>query len=487
MRVSRFVPRLAPLAILFLFACGGAADGGNASDSPSSGSSGGDAEASQPQGFVARLPQRSGDLDEMIEKRSIVMLTTFNRTGYFLDDAQPKGTVAEAARLFQDFVNERVDMGRLKLDVVIVPVTRGDLLPALADGRGDIAAANLTVTESRREQVDFSDPFLTGVKEVVVTGSKAPQLDSVEDLAGREIWVRPSSSFHGNLEALSKKLEAEGKPAIKIRAADEILETEDLMQMVAAGIYPMTVADSHMADFWGGVLDGLEVRSDLALSEGDSIAWALRKGTPKLAELVNEFVETHKKGTMLGNVVMNRYFKDNKWVRNPLEDRSRLEQHRPSFEKWAAEYDSDWVLAAAQGYQESQLDQSRKSSAGALGIMQMKPSTAADPNVGIPDITKADPNIHAGIKYMRFIRDRYYEDEPMTALNQGLFAIAAYNAGPARINGLRRDAPEKGLDPNVWFGQVEHLAPRETITYVANIFKYYISYNEYLRQEDLKK
>ena len=119
--------------------------------------------------------------------------------------------------------------------------------------------------------------------------------------------------------------------------------------------------------------------------------------------------------------------------------------------------------------------------------MQIKPSTAADKNVGINDISTADPNIQAGIKYLRFVRDRYFSEGGMTELNQGLFALAAYNAGPARIAGIRKQATEKGLDANVWFRNVEQLAPRETVGYVANVFKYYISYQEYLRQQELKQ
>ena len=136
-------------------------------------------------------------------------------------------------------------------------------------------------------------------------------------------------------------------------------------------------------------------------------------------------------------------------------------------------------LVAAQGYQESGLDQSARSGAGAIGIMQLLRSTAEDPNVGIPDIELAESNVHAGVKYLDFLRNRYFDEPEIDAFNRALFSFAAYNAGPARVRGLRRKAAEAGLDPNRWFFNVEHVAGkvigRETVNYVANINKYYIA------------
>jgi len=146
----------------------------------------------------------------------------------------------------------------------------------------------------------------------------------------------------------------------------------------------------------------------------------------------------------------------------------------------------------AQGYQESQLEQNAKSRVGAIGVMQLMPATGRDMRVG--DITKIDANIHAGVKYMRFMMDQYFKDEPMDRVNKALFTFASYNAGPGRISQLRKEAENRGLDPNVWFGNVEQVASerigRETVTYVANIYKYYIAYRlvteERARREEAK-
>jgi membrane-bound lytic murein transglycosylase MltF len=133
---------------------------------------------------------------------------------------------------------------------------------------------------------------------------------------------------------------------------------------------------------------------------------------------------------------------------------------------------------AAQGYQESTLDQNARSPVGAIGVMQIMPPTGKELNVG--DIRQIEANIHGGVKYMRFMMDEFYADEPMDDLNRTLITFASYNAGPGRIRQLRRETEKRGLNPNLWFGNVERIASerigRETVTYVSNIFKYYISY-----------
>ena len=150
------------------------------------------------------------------------------------------------------------------------------------------------------------------------------------------------------------------------------------------------------------------------------------------------------------------------------------------FTRFGDEYEFDWLMLAALGYQESGLDQSVRSPAGAVGVMQILPTTAKDPNVGITDIDQIEHNIHAGTKYLRFLRDRYFNDPDIDDINQTLFSFASYNAGPARVAKLRKEAAERGLDPNVWFGNVELISAkrigRETTQYVSGIFKYYIAY-----------
>jgi len=305
--------------------------------------------------------------------------------------------------------------------------------------------------------------------------------------------VRPSSSYHESLMQLNQSFKKAGKPQMNLVAADEVFQDEDLLEMVNAGLIPMIVVDSHKARFWEQIFDKIKVHPDIAVRSGGEIAWAFRPNSPKLKTMVNEFVKGHKKGTLLGNILLKRYLRDTRYVKNSAaqEEREKFQSMVALFEKYAGQYDFDYLMIGAQAYQESGLDHSKRSPAGAVGVMQLLPSTAADPNVGIPDIQKLDKNIHAGTKYLRFIVDRYFKDEKMDEVNKLLFAFAAYNAGPARVRGLRDKAAKMGLDPNVWFHNVEVAAAqeigRETVQYVSNIYKYYIVYRRLVDQSVQKE
>jgi membrane-bound lytic murein transglycosylase MltF len=157
------------------------------------------------------------------------------------------------------------------------------------------------------------------------------------------------------------------------------------------------------------------------------------------------------------------------------------------FERYGKQYQIDWLLLAAQAYQESGLDNNKKSAVGAVGIMQVMPATAKDPRVRVKNVHELDRNIEAGTKYLRLMMDDYYEGEPMTRLDKALFSLASYNAGPARVAKLRAEAGKLQLDQNVWFDNVEIVAARrigaETVTYVRNIYKYYLAYKLMQQQQ----
>ena len=430
----------------------------------------------------------TGDFDGMAKRRLIRALVVYSKTFYFVDRGDQRGVSVDAIREFETAINQKLKTKALKVQVAIIPVRRDQMLTYLVEGRGDVALGNLTITPGRRKMVDFSDPAMTEVREIVVTGPSGPALQKLEDLAGKEVWVRASSSYWEHLQAANAGLRQAGRPEIKVRPADEQLEDEDILEMVNAGLLPATVVDDHLAKFWARIYPDIRPHEDIAVSTGGEIAWAFRKGSPKLAAELNAFVRTHKIGTLFGNMILQRYLQDTKWVTNASSE-GELRKFRATvglFKKYAAEYDFDWLLVAAQGYQESRLDQNVRSPVGAIGVMQVMPTTAKSPEVGIPDIHKVDRNIQAGVKYMRFMMDEYFKDAPMDRVNKALFAFASYNAGPARIARLRKEAASAGLDPNKWFNNVEVIAAkrigRETVTYVSNIYKYYLAYKLVMAQ-----
>ena len=451
----------------------------------------GEQEAGKREGAVTELlnPPWTGDLDGMYKRGKIRALVVFNKMQYFPDGGRRHGTACDLLKAFEKQLNRE---RKSAIKMVFVPVSRDGIIPALLEGRGDLAVANLTITPERMQQVDFSDPLLENVRELLVTGPSAPPVEDLDDLAGKEVYVRPSSSHYQHLTELNRKFAAAGRRPVLIRRANEHLEDSDLLEMVNAGMLPMVIVDDHKARFWAGVFDHITVHEEIAIHTGGRIGWAFRRNSPRLKKAVNSFVKTHGKGTLAGNVVFRRHLKTNKWVRNTLSEKEQRKFHQlmPLFRKYAGQYGFDWLMIAALAYQESQLDHGRTKD-GAIGVMQMLKNTARDPNIGIPDIEKPENNIHAGTKYLGLLRDRYFDDPGIDPLNQALFSFAAYNAGPARIAGLRQEASRQGFDPDAWFGNVEVIAARrtgwETVQYVSNIYKYYLAYQLIVKRMEFQE
>jgi membrane-bound lytic murein transglycosylase MltF len=420
----------------------------------------------------------TGDFDGMLERRMLRALVVPSRTQYFVDEGMQYGVAYEAMKAFEDETNRkyRKELKGLKFHIVFIPTSRERLIPALLEGKGDLAVAGLTITPARLEQVDFSAPTAKNVREIVVTGPKSPAIRTLDDLSGKEIFVRQSSSYYEHLVDLNRRFEKEGKKPARLRAAPEELEDEDLLEMLNAGLVMLVVVDRYVALLWSQVFKSIVPREDVVVNSGGEFGWMMRKNSPKLKAETDPFVETHGQGTLFGNTIIKRYAGSAKFIKDAAspEEIAKYQKLVDLFRKYASRYHMDYLLMMAQGYQESRLDHAVKSPVGAVGVMQIMPATGKD--LGVGDISQIEPNIHGGVKYVREIVDDYYADEPMTEVNKVLFAFASYNAGRARISRLRKDAAEMDLDPNVWFHNVEVLAPAETRTYVANIYKYFVAY-----------
>jgi membrane-bound lytic murein transglycosylase MltF len=444
------------------------------------------AETAQPlPGFSAW----TGDLDGMEERRLIRILVPYSKTIYFIDKGEQLGTAVDLGQALEEWLNKGKKKEIERIRVAFVPVPRDRLLPALVEGLGDIAAGSLTITPDRLKVVDFATPFAKDVKEVLVTGPSAPPVSSLDDLAGGTLFVRESSSYHEHLVALNEQRKQSGKAEIVMRPIDESLEDEDLIEMVNAGLLPWCVMDDFSARIWSEVFDDVVVHDDIAIADDGELAWAIRKDSPLLDARLAEFVKGHKVGTTFGNMLRKRYYQSDKIVRGATSqaELDKFEALRALFEKHGATYGFDALFLTAQGYQESHLDQTERSPRGAVGIMQLLPSTAADKAIGIDGIAEsADRNIEAGAKYMRHLTTTYVTDTELKPLDRMLLTLAAYNAGPGNLRKIRRATADMGLDQNIWFGNVENGAAkvigRETVQYVSNIYKYYFAYGAYAEQ-----
>ncbi len=434
------------------------------------------------------------DLDGLLARHTVRVLVVPNLTNYFIDRGTERGLTYDSFTLFGNFL-ERTSWNAqsppisrrpkreapTKIQVVFIPVARDEIFKALNEGRGDIAGANLTITPSRTQQVAFTEPVATNVNEIVVTGPGAPALQTLDDLAGQTIHVRRATSYYESLTALNERFVADGKPMMRLMLLPDEIENEDKLEMLNAGLIKLAVIEEPLFEFWKQVFP--HIRSPgLVLRRGASIAWAVRKGNPKLRAALNQFISSeYGPSSAARAMILSRYLKSTKWAK-PVDGRRELARYEETvdyFRRYSSKYRFDYLLVLAQGFQESRLNQSHVSPAGAIGLMQVMPDTGRE--MGVGDIRIAEPNVHAGTRYLRQVVDIYFNESRLTTLNRMMFAFASYNAGPNRIQRLRIETAGLGLDPNVWFGNVELVVAdrvgREPVQYVRNILKYYVAYS----------
>ena len=432
-----------------------------------------------------RLAPHKGDIEEMDKRRVVRALVSFNKVGFFFDNGRPRGMGYDALMDLQKFLNRKLHpndtTGKEKIHVVLVPSTSARIANDLLNGNGDIVAAPVYITEARKKLADFV-PVASSQHDVVVSGPDAPPLASLEDLSGKEVYLFKESVAWERLTELNKKFSAANKPPFKLLPADGNLERDDLIEMANVGLVQYIVTVAQTALLWKNVFTGLKIYEDFPVVEKMDTGWAVRKDSPKLRALLEEFASTRHEGTAYYTQLANTYLKSARFIKNNdnAESVKRFNQMKGIFQKYANQYQFPWMLITAEAYQESGLNQEATSPVGAIGVMQVMPSTAATPPVSIPDVSKVDPNIQAGVKLLKFIRDDYFKDAPMDPLNKTLITLAAYNAGPARLKQCRNVAADMGLNPNIWFQNVEYAVAKkvgaETVNYVGNIYKYYIGW-----------
>jgi membrane-bound lytic murein transglycosylase MltF len=436
-----------------------------------------------------------GDFDKMLERRVIRVFAPYSRSLYFNDKGRERGLAAELIRDFEHYLNVKYakQLGKRPLTVYIGPATRDRLLPDVAEGMADIAIGNITVTDERLQLVDFvaRDEGKRAINEVIVTGPNSPTLAALDDLAGKKIAVRKASSYYESLELLNARFKKDGKPEVTLVFVPESLEDEDMMEMLNTGLFEVLVVDDWKAKMWAQVLPKIAVRTDLVLRADARTGWAIRKDSPKLASEIDDFYRNWalKQGVIAYR--MNQYMKRIKELKDPTttDDWKWFQETIAIFEKYGPQYGFDPLMLAAQGYQESGLNQNAKSQVGAIGVMQIMPVTGAELKVG--DIHITESNIHAGAKYMDQLMTKYFPDAHFSEGNRPLFAFASYNCGPGNVAKARKEAANRGLDPDKWFNNVEIVVAEkigtETTTYVRNIYKFYVAYRLTLDADEIAR
>lgn len=434
----------------------------------------------------------TGDWDQIVKRGYLRVLVVNSKSGFFYDKGRARGAIAEYMEEFDSVINKKLKTGAKKFKVMYLPMSPGQLQEALNGGVGDIACTGIIITPEREQLFDFTVPVRDDAKLVVVTSKTTPAIPAIEDLSGKDVYVNPITVANTELEKLNQRLKQAGKPAIGIKQVDSNLTEEDLLEMVNAGLIPTTISLNVRAQLWSKAFSNIVV-NPAVLKEDGRIGWAMRKGSPQLKAVMDDFLKTHGQGTTFGNMMGQRYLKNTNWIKNSTSEAemNKFKAYVKYFQQYAAEYNFDYVMLAAQGYQESMLNQDRVSPRGAVGVMQVLPQYAAAKPISIPNVRNPQDNIHAGAKMLSQITKTYFNDPGIDQMNKTLFTFAAYNAGQNRIVRLRKQAQAEGLDPNVWFGNVELMVAKdigqETVQYVSNIYKYYVAYKMAIDQQKLRE
>lgn len=434
------------------------------------------------------LPQ-PGDLDSILQRKELRALVVYERGFFFFDKGSERGVLVNQLRGFEGWLNQTyLAKDPIKLKVVYVPVRQDKLLDYLAEGRGDLVAANLTVTQARGEQVSFTQPVITPIEEWVVSQSSLPGFNRITQLSGRRIWVRESSSYRESLGQLNRLLRELGLPPVYIETVPEYLQDGDLLEMVSAGLIPLTVTDSFKGRIWLDLLPGLKAHKLVPLRDNGRSAWALPKYSTGLLDAANRYLAQTDSRRLYSDLMLRRLLSQVDPMSNLLatERLARLTRIRTVLEQYARQYQLDWLMLAALAYKESGLDPAARSPGGAIGLMQLRPVAGAEVGIRGARLASLEGNVEAACRYLRFLLDTYFQDPKIDVLNRHLLALAAYNAGPNRLQSLREKAADQGLDPDIWFGNVEQLVAKEVgqgpINYVGTIYKYYVAYRFSLPQ-----
>jgi membrane-bound lytic murein transglycosylase F len=405
--------------------------------------SGDNNEDAAPEGIVSRAsgrPDHPRTLEEIVKSGYIRVLTRNNDTSFFIYRGHRMGFDYELGKKLAQKLGIRVDM----------IITNGwqDMLPALLRGEGDVIAAEVTVTDARKKQVLFAQPW-AHTREVVLWKDGSPPIEKAEDLSGKQVHVRRGSTYYQTLVALNETLANTGKPAAIIKLVPEDTETDSILQSVSKGEYVYTVADELLANihttYWPNLVVGP------AISPDREIAWAVRPRDVKLKATIDQLLRELKRKPDF-NILKTKYFEAERSFNKARKDKfyasetGTLSPYDPLVRKYAEAHSFDWRLVAAQIYQESHFDPRRKSWVGALGLFQIMPATAR--SLGISDPTDPEQSIKGGLKYMEQLSDHY--KDVVDPIERYRFALAAYNTGFGHVDDARHLSRGDGRDSTRW-------------------------------------
>ena len=428
------------------------------------------------EGQARPFAQPARDLQQIRDSGELRVLVNQSRNTYSSVRGQATGSENQRLEAFLAFLNQPRGGTTRSVNMKIIPLPKAQLQAAMQRGEGDLLVPGEVLDLPETSTLNASQPIMQQVPLVFVSRQGQRRYQHVSQLAGRMVVLPAGSAALPVITRLNKQLRELKKAPLMIKWADPSLAAEDVLEMVAAGIYRLAVVELPVAERWIRVLPGLRIDRHLELDRSGSLVWMVQPDTPTLLASVNFFLRNYSPPASVDSEFRKVYRSQYK-VHNPLSaaDQRRLEKVRPTLQKYAGEQQFDWLLLAALAYKESSLNPSARSPGGAVGLMQITPVAARA--VGMSHFEKLDDNVQTSAKYLARIRRNFFSSPQIAERDRLAFILAGYNLGPQRVQNLRVEARKRGLNANQWFFQVERIAAEKfglhTVTYVSSLNKYY--------------
>jgi membrane-bound lytic murein transglycosylase MltF len=428
-------------------------------------------------------PPQTRDLDAIRDQKVLRVLVNQSRNSSGGVKGEEIGVEYHRLQAFEDYLNDQM-RGGPKLAFKIIPKAKNQLLIALQRGEGDLVAPGELLDTTGSTGVHASRPIVPDVPLMLVGVRGQRGLRHLEQLSGRTLSLPTGSAADEAVHALNRRLALRRLPPAKIEWVDPSLAVEDVLEMVQAGIYSLTLVEQPIAERWAHVMPRLRLDRSLTLKTQGDISWFTRDDARQLSDSVDRFLADYKPAGGR-DLAFERAYKHMYRVNNPLVSGNarKLEALRPVLQRHADAQGIDWLDLAALAFKESKLDPGAKGSGGATGLLQVTPSAAR--RVGVANIRDTDKNVQAAARYMAMIQRKFFASSRVNERERVAFVLAAYNLGPERVQRMRKEARKRGLNPNQWFFQTERIAMEQgganVVTFVNSVNKYYLAFD---RQRD---
>ncbi|HKS11477.1 MAG TPA: transglycosylase SLT domain-containing protein [Pseudomonas sp.] len=435
----------------------------------------------------ARLPgpqqsvpaSKARDLAQIRSSKVLRVLVNQSRNSSGVVKGEPVGVEHHRLRALEHYLNARLPEGQ-HIRVKVIPRAKEQLLAALQRGEGDLAAPGELLDPTSLKDLKASAPLMAPVSLTLVGRKGERGFARVEQLSGRTIALTTASAAGPAIEAINRTLAKRKRAPIKVEWVDPSLAVEDVLEMVQAGIYHLTVVEQPIAQRWSRVMPRLRLNPRVRLAPPDAMHWYVRRDASVLLVTVDQFLKGYR-APANQDAAFERIYRRQYRVHNPLArvERKRLESVRPVLQKHAAAQQMDWLNLAALAYKESTLNPKARGMGGAHGLMQMTPAAAR--RVGVSNTSNVDGNVQASARYLALIRRKFFASPQLNERERMAFILAAYNLGPERVQAMRAEARRRGLNSNQWFFQTERVAMEQVgmgpVNYVNSVNKYYLAFN----------